>query len=84
MHVSVDEVPYEEMTAQRGGEETSAEVRQRVNAARKIQQQRYTGSGIFCNASLSGAMTEQYCVLDKESPRCSAPPTRPWASRRAA
>jgi magnesium chelatase family protein len=68
MYVSMDEVPYEEMTAQRTGE-TSVQVRQRVNAARKIQQQRYTGSGIFSNASLTGPMTEQHCALNKE---CSA------------
>ena len=65
MHVSMDEVHYEEMTAQRTGE-SSEQVRVRVNAARKIQQQRYADSGIYCNASLTGPMTEQYCVLNRE------------------
>ncbi len=65
MHVSMSEVPYEEMTAQRTGE-TSAKVRERVNTARKVQQQRYEKDGIYCNASLTGPMTEQYCALSRE------------------
>jgi len=65
MYVSMDEVPYEEMTGERSGE-TSGAVRTRVNAARKIQQQRYADSGIFSNAQLTGPMTEQHCALDKE------------------
>lgn len=68
MYVSMDEVPYEEMTAQRTGE-TSAQVRARVNAARSNQHQRYAGSGIFSNASLTGPMVEQHCALSRE---CSA------------
>jgi Mg chelatase-related protein len=65
MHVSMDEVPYEEMTAQRSGE-ASAQVRLRVNGARQIQQRRYFGSGAYCNASLTGPMTEQYCTLNQD------------------
>lgn len=65
MHISMGEVPYEEMTAQRTGE-TSAQVRLRVNEARKIQQRRYADSGTYCNASLTGPMTEQYCALNRE------------------
>ena len=65
MYVSMDEVPYEEMTGERSGE-TSVQVRQRVNAARKLQQQRYADSGIFSNAQLTGPMAEQHCALDKE------------------
>ncbi len=61
----MDEVPFEEMTAQRSAE-ASRDVRIRVNAARQIQQRRYAGSGVYCNASLTGPMAEQYCALSKE------------------
>lgn len=48
-------------------EETSAEIRKRVNAARKIQNERYNGTGITCNAKLTSAMLKKYCVLTHEA-----------------
>ncbi len=45
-------------------EESSKEIRKRVNAARDIQKKRYEGKGIFCNAQLNGALLEEYCNLD--------------------
>ena len=43
--------------------ESSAEIRKRVNAARKLQNERYEGTGITCNAMLTPAMLGKYCVL---------------------
>jgi len=46
-------------------EEGSAAVRQRVNAARAVQQQRYQGSGIFSNAGLDSRGVTEFCTTDK-------------------
>lgn len=43
--------------------EPSAVIRARVLAARALQQKRYAGTGITCNARLSGRMLRQYCPL---------------------
>ncbi len=47
--------------------EPSSEIRKRVVKARKIQAQRYKGTGIFTNSELTSNMVEKYCKLDKES-----------------
>lgn len=43
--------------------EPSAAIRARVLAARELQQKRYAGTGISCNARLTGRMLRQYCPL---------------------
>lgn len=49
--------------------ESSAEIAVRVNAARKIQKDRFASEGIFCNAAMNNRMIEKYCPL---SPECRA------------
>lgn len=43
--------------------EPSAAIRARVLAARERQQIRYAGTGVTCNARLTGRMLRQYCPL---------------------
>ena len=43
--------------------ESSANIRARVVAARQRQLQRYAGTGILCNARLSGKALRKYCPL---------------------
>lgn len=43
--------------------EPSAAIRARVLAARELQQKRYAGTGVTCNARLSGRLLRQYCPL---------------------
>lgn len=43
--------------------ESSAEIRARVTAARLIQQKRYAGTAVTCNARLSGKLIRRYCPL---------------------
>ncbi len=46
----------------------SAELKKRVEAARKIQQKRFEGiSGVSCNAAMSSGMIDEFCVLDEEA-----------------
>jgi magnesium chelatase family protein len=47
---------------------SSAELRSRVENARKIQQKRFsTLSGIACNAQMTGSMIDEFCKLDAET-----------------
>jgi len=46
--------------------ETSEEIRERVNVARKIQMERYKKYGIVSNAELSTKLLAQFCKLDKK------------------
>ena len=63
LHVSVPSVEYEALQ-RKSQPEASAEIRLRVLAARDIQQRRYAGTGISCNAHLTPALTGRFCQLD--------------------
>lgn len=63
IHVEVPPVNFEELNSS-SKEETSAEIRERVNRARKLQIERYRGTGVSCNARLTPAMLKKYCVTD--------------------
>lgn len=47
--------------------ETSSQIKERVNKARKIQQDRYKEDGIFSNAELTPKLIQKYCKLDEQS-----------------
>ena len=47
--------------------DSSATIRERVNAARQLQLARYSGSGTYCNAQLTGPAMRLWCSLDSES-----------------
>ena len=49
--------------------EDSATIRQRVIAARAMQQARYADTGAACNARLSGKMLRRYCPLTDSQER---------------
>lgn len=63
LHVEVDEVHYDELSSS-AESESSATVKERVNAARAIQTTRYSGTEIHSNAKMTTAMIKRYCVLD--------------------
>ncbi|MBQ2770850.1 MAG: YifB family Mg chelatase-like AAA ATPase [Clostridia bacterium] len=58
--IEMPEVRFEELSAAPAGE-TSKEIRERVNAARKIQRERFAGEGIFTNAEMSAPLIRKYC-----------------------
>ncbi len=67
LHVEVPAVKFREMTANRTGE-TSAQIRARVIAARKKQQQRFqTSSRCTCNARMSPRDLRIHCALDEQT-----------------
>ncbi|MBE6750427.1 MAG: ATP-binding protein [Ruminococcaceae bacterium] len=66
LHVEVPPVDYAALSAETK-EESSAQIRERVNKARKIQTERYKGTGITCNARLTPAMLKKYCIMTDEA-----------------
>lgn len=66
LHIEVPPVDYNELSSSVPAERSS-EILKRVNAARKIQQQRYEEAGISCNARLTPALMAQYCRLTEKA-----------------
>ncbi|MEI6578212.1 MAG: YifB family Mg chelatase-like AAA ATPase [Eubacteriales bacterium] len=60
IHVEVPPVDFDKLSSDEKSE-SSAEIRKRVNAARKLQQRRFEGTDISCNARMSSALTRDYC-----------------------
>ncbi len=69
LRIRVHPVPFEELREQQEGApaESSAMVRERVEAARARQRDRFQGTGIYCNAAIPGNKVRQFCHLDPEA-----------------
>jgi magnesium chelatase family protein len=64
LHVEVPQVKFREISGDKTGE-TSAEIRARVIAARKIQQARFAHKPkITCNARIGPKELKEFCALD--------------------
>jgi len=66
IHIQVPQVKYEELSSAKRAE-SSAKIRQRVAAARKIQLQRLKNYHIFCNAQMNHAMLQKLCPLEPQA-----------------
>lgn len=66
IHIEVPQVKYRELSDAKDAE-SSKVIRQRVENARAIQQERFKSAGIFCNAQMYSKLIKEYCVLDKEA-----------------
>lgn len=66
LRVTVPPVKPSDLT-QPPAKEGTAEVAARVAAARALQQARFTGTSLTCNAELGGALLDSYCQLDTDS-----------------
>lgn len=67
LHIEVDGVSYEDLKVTDRLEEKSADIRERVNKARKIQLKRFEGTVTKCNAKMSSNQVNTFCQLDNES-----------------
>ncbi len=66
LHIEVTPVPFKKLSEMKPGE-SSAVIRERVIAARKIQEERFRGhAGIHCNAQMNSRLFREHCVLDAE------------------
>ena len=66
LHIEVPPVDFEELNSSQT-EETSEQIRERVNKARQIQNERYKDEGITCNARLTPALLKKYCQLSSDA-----------------
>lgn len=64
VQIEVPPVEFSALAGEGEREETSAEIKARVDAARKIQQERFKGTDINCNARMPAAMVKEYCKMD--------------------
>ncbi len=65
IHIEVPQVDYNDLSAKRK-EESSKDIKKRVDAARRIQTKRFEGSGVTCNAKMSPSQTKEFCILDEK------------------
>ena len=65
LHVEVDGVEYKDLKSETI-EESSEEIKKRVNKARQIQTERFKGTSIHNNAEMTHAMCRRYCAVNKE------------------
>ncbi len=65
LHVDVPRLTAEELLNTQPSNETSANIRQRVVRARKIQAERYQNDGILTNSELTSKLIKKYCIIDK-------------------
>ncbi len=63
IHMQVPRVRCQKLRDMRPGE-SSAEGRQRVEAARERQRKRFVGTGIASNADMHSKQIRKYCALD--------------------
>lgn len=66
LHIEVPAVDYKSLSDKAPGE-TSASIRERVTRARKLQIERYRGTGVTCNAQLTPSLLRKHCVLTDEA-----------------
>lgn len=66
LHIEVPSVKYDELETKEKGE-SSAEIKMRVDKARKIQTQRYKDAGVYSNSQLTPELMNRYCALGDEA-----------------
>lgn len=66
IHIEVQNVDYEQLSG-KSEEEPSSAIRERVNKARKKQNERFEGTGITCNAKMTPSATRKFCILSEEA-----------------
>lgn len=64
IHVEVPPVKFDELRSTEVTE-SSAEIKKRVDAARKIQRERFGNSSTLCNAKINAEQFEKACIIDK-------------------
>lgn len=62
IHLEVEPVLFEELSDTKVPE-SSAEIRKRVQTARKIQEERFKGTSITCNAQIPAGHLQKYCPV---------------------
>lgn len=66
LHVEVPPVDFHDLSSVEDAE-SSAEIKKRVDRVRKIQNERFAGTGITCNARITPAILNKVCPLDQKA-----------------
>ncbi len=66
LHVEVPPVEYASLNDKTPAESSSS-ILARVNQARRVQIERYRGTGVTCNARLTPALLRKYCILTDDA-----------------
>lgn len=67
LHVSVPAVRLDTLVNARGDSEPSADIRKRVEAARRRQRKRFAGTTLMCNAEMSSRDAKRFCLIDEQT-----------------
>lgn len=66
LKIDVDRVSFVDLKSDKL-EESSEEVKKRVDKARQIQLERFKGEKIYCNAKMNSRLIKKYCCIDDDS-----------------
>ncbi len=64
IHIEVPQVEFSKLSSEEKGE-SSTEIKKRVNAARRIQTERFKGTSVTCNAKMTPSQTAEFCKLSE-------------------
>lgn len=65
IHIEVNSLEYDKLSSN-AKNETSSQIKARVDEARKIQLKRYKDEGIYSNSELSNNLIEKFCKVDSK------------------
>lgn len=68
IHIDVQPVEYDALSSAEKGE-SSAEIKKRVDKARKRQSERFEGTATTCNAQMTPSQTRKFCILSDDARR---------------
>ena len=63
IHIEVNPIKYDDLENKSAPARSSAEMKEKVENARKIQLERFKNDGIFTNSQMSESHIEKYCAL---------------------
>ena len=66
LKIDVERVDFLELSA-RSSEESSEEIKQRVDKARQIQNERFKGTKVHTNSKMTSKMISEHCALDEQT-----------------
>ena len=66
LHIEVPPVEYEQLSS-KNPSESSASIRERVNAARAIQLERFRGTSVISNARIPAGMLRKVCAMTDDA-----------------
>jgi magnesium chelatase family protein len=68
IHIEVPAVKYRDLASRESGE-SSREMKNRIDAARRVQLNRLKGMKIYCNAQMTNRHIKKFCQIDEASQR---------------